>query len=98
MCRHLQSIKFYLELLYAILDWIVIKMCHYSTSDRYCCSALDEVQISQELLHDSSLKRFVGNVSAELSGTSEAEKNMLSYHSCIMLNGKEELQRNGSRL
>ena len=57
---------------------MAIKMSHYSTTDRYCCLALYEVQISQGLQYDISLKQFVGNVSAELSGASEAEKNILS--------------------
>ena len=49
-----------------------MKMSHYSATDRYCCLALDEVQICQGRQYDLSLKRFVGNVSAELSGASEA--------------------------
>ena len=74
VCRHLQSIKFYPGLHYVILDWMAIKISRYSTTDRYCCSALDEVQISQGLQYDLSLKQFVGNVSAELSSASEAKK------------------------
>ena len=53
-------------------------MFHYSTTNRYCCLTLDEVQISQALQYDLSLKHFVENSSAEFSGASEAEKKMLS--------------------
>ena len=74
MCPHLQSIKFYPGLLYVIVDWIATKMSHYSATNRHCCLVLDEVQISQGLQYDLSLQQFVGNVSAELSGASEAEK------------------------
>ena len=56
---------------------MAIKMFHYSTIDRYCCLALNEKQISQGLQYDLSLKQFVGNASAELSGASETEKNIL---------------------
>ena len=52
---------------------MVIKMSHYSATDR-CCLAQDEVQIFQGLQYDLSLKQFGGNVSVELSGASEAEK------------------------
>ena len=55
-----------------------MKMCHYSATDRYCCLALGEVKISQGLQYDLSLKQFVGNVSAELSGASKAKKKQLS--------------------
>ena len=53
---------------------MAIKMPHYSAIDRYCCLVLDQVQISQGLQYHLSLKQFVGNVSAELSGAREAEK------------------------
>ena len=53
---------------------MAIKMSHYSATDRYCCLALDQVQLSQGLQYHLSLKQFVGNVSAELSGASKAEK------------------------
>ena len=53
---------------------MAIERSHYLATDRYCCLALDEVQISQGLQYDLSLQQFVGNVSAELGGASEAEK------------------------
>ena len=52
---------------------MAIKMSQYSATDRYCCFAY-KVHISQEFQYDLSLKQFVGNVSAELSDASEAEK------------------------
>ena len=77
VCRHLQSIKFYFRFFYVILNWMAIKMFHYSATDRYCCLALDEVQISQGLQYDLSLKQFVGNVSAELMVRVMQRKNIL---------------------
>ena len=53
---------------------MAIKMSQYSATDRYCCLMLDEVQISQGFQYALSLMQFVGNVSAELGGASEAEK------------------------
>ena len=64
---------------------MAVKMFHYLASDRYCFLALDEVQISLGLHYDLSLMQFVGNVSAKFGGASEAEKNTLLWHSCIML-------------
>ena len=46
----------------------------------------------------TSLKQFVGNVSAELSGSSEAEKNMLSLPVMYYAIWQRGLQRNGNRL
>ena len=82
--------EFYPGLLYVILDWIALKMSHYSATDKYLCLVLDKVQISQGIEYELSLKQFVGTVSADLVGASKTEKTYCPCHSCIMLYGKRD--------